>query len=61
MICDIKNQVEGAPAEEQICLGWILDSRRLLWLIWVVLPANTIINSISSNQNSFLQTKKYVT
>ena len=30
MICGIKNQVEGAPAEEQICLGWILDSRRLL-------------------------------
>ena len=30
MICDDKNEAEGAPEERKICLGWLLDTRRLL-------------------------------
>ena len=30
MICDDKNKAEGAPEERKICLGWLLDTRRLL-------------------------------
>ena len=58
MICDIKNQVEGAPAEEQICLGWILDSRRLL----VSLPKHKYtawlsqLNSIVDSKSISLKT-----
>ena len=34
MIADDKNEAEGGPEEAKICLGWILDTRRLL----VILP-----------------------
>ena len=30
MIADDKNEAEGGPEEAKICLGWILDTRRLL-------------------------------
>jgi hypothetical protein len=30
LIADDKNEVEGAPEETKICLGWLLDMRRLL-------------------------------
>jgi hypothetical protein len=34
MIADDKNEAEGGPEESKICLGWILDTRRLL----IILP-----------------------
>ena len=39
MIADDKNEAEGAPEETKICLGWILDTRRLL----VTLPDHKFI------------------
>ena len=33
MIADDKNEAEGGPEELKICLGWLLDTRRLLVLL----------------------------
>ena len=37
IILDEKNEVEGAPEEKKICLGWLLNTRQLL----ISLPTHT--------------------
>ena len=39
MIADDKNEAEGGPEERKICLGWLLDTRRLL----VILPSHKFV------------------
>ena len=30
LLADDKNEAEGGPSEEKICLGWLLNTRKLL-------------------------------
>jgi hypothetical protein len=51
MIADDKNEAEGAPEESKICLGWILDMRRLL----VILPNHKYIAWLAQTDSLIAQ------
>ena len=57
MIADDKNEAEGGPEEIKICLGWLLDTRRLLVILpdhkfkaWL-LQTDSIIQQKSANND----------
>ena len=51
MIADDKNDAEGAPEESKICLGWLLDTRKLL----VSLPFHKATAWSNQIENMMLQ------